>query len=220
MKLVITKLTSVCLRYGTPFFSLVVSCLVNPALGWEAPCSSVFPCKGGDSDNNCQLGSSSSGRVCIGLSVATAYRIWGLENIIFSDSSAGLQSNPGTVSKKFCVFSNAADGGYRLTVGSVDKSKSGGGLTLTKQMGIDGDTGGEPLSYHLAFSDADGSSLQPVNSYGGAVTFNNGCASNPDSGATCASGNVMINANLASSISKAAVGDYSDVLVLTVGPEM
>ncbi|CAM3433000.1 hypothetical protein [Parendozoicomonas haliclonae] len=181
--------------------------------GFPEPCSEVS-----SSSNSCQLASTSSATVCVGLEIENGVRIWGLNNIEFPVSPTG-NTAPANVVQTFCVFSNQHDGSYNLTVDVVSGSSTPNSKLILSYKPASGVTvTTDPINYSLNFKAVGSTGAgTTITTYGQSATFTNGGASGNGLSTECTTGNLELTASISSSLATAISGIYSDTIILTVG---
>jgi hypothetical protein len=146
----------------------------------------------------------SSFRVSITVGGIPQVKISRLDSVNFG-THRGLQNI--SVTEKFCVYSSAANGAYRLSISSASQDANGHYLI--------GPAGADPLPMSIAFADnAVGPATEPIsnNSVRGAGnTLSDSCSGGD---------NAMLTLSLEEAdLQAASTGSYAGLLVLLIEPE-
>jgi hypothetical protein len=151
-----------------------------------------------------EVDASSSFAVAITVGGKSQVKISRLDSVNFGTHS-GLQNI--SVTEKFCVYSSAANGAYRLSISSASQDANGHYLI--------GPAGADPLPMSIAFADnAVGPATEPITNnsvQGTGNTLSDSCSGGD---------NAMLTLSLEEAdLQAASTGSYTGLLVLLIEPE-
>lgn len=156
------------------------------------------------SSGRTEVVASSSFAVAITVGGISQVKISRLDSVNFGTHS-GLQNI--SVTEKFCVYSSAANGAYRLSISSASQDANGHYLI--------GPAGADPLPMSIAFADnAVGPATEPITNnsvQGTGNTLSDSCSGGD---------NAMLTLSLEEAdLQAASTGSYTGLLVLLIEPE-